>query len=53
MKLIDIAGSSSNVQATVESVLANCADDTTVLICGSFFFMGDAKRAVKAVSTLE
>ena len=36
----------NNIKYTIEQVLQYCSRDTTVLICGSFYFMGDSKRAI-------
>jgi len=42
---------SNNVNATIKRVLDDCGNDVTILVCGSFFFMGDAKRAILDYST--
>jgi len=35
-----------NVSETIEHVLNQCGNDVTILVCGSFYYMGDAKRAI-------
>lgn len=37
----------NNVEATVDKVMATCGSNVQLLICGSFYFMGDAKNAIE------
>ena len=39
----------NNVRDTIEEVVATCGPNVNILICGSFYFMADAKRAIEKI----
>lgn len=43
----------NNVKATIDKVLSTCGSNVQVLICGSFYFMGDAKLAIQQRNLVE